>query len=1137
MTAAHIELPDASERERAATTFDRNVVVTAGAGTGKTRLVVDRLAHLLMRDPETKLTQIVALTFTNKAANELKLRLRERLESYIAARLDAAANNPKYEEAQNEVRALMDRYRLSKEKLDRRALDALRQIERSEIGTIHSFAATLLRLYPIESGVDPQFIEDDGARFDRLFDELWDAWLGGELARGSSRAEQWKRALRKVRLDEIRDLASSLCSETVDLERLRALAREGKVPGDILAWLAALEKRAVALLERHPENRSNEKLVRVARGVLEKFLRSGAGGDCEILQGDADSLSTSLNKKLKGWPEEDLEEAQELVRVARALCQVDGSLTRDLCELLIPFAESFRATFTGNGLISFDGLLARARALVRDHAPVREQLKRRFSAILIDEFQDTDPMQYEILIYLAEEIGTRATDWSKVKLAPGKIFVVGDPKQSIYAFRRADIEAYLEVVEKIIKAQNGIECRLRANFRSHGKILDVVNGVFERLIQPREGLQPAYVAIEPAPPKKNSDGEPAVLPFRKVTLRKVLGVDDEKLDSELARRLEAESLARWLDEEILGKAEIVDENGKKTPVEAKHVAILLRKLTDVHHYLEPLRRRGLAYVVEGERHFYAVQEIIDAVNLLRAVDNPHDRLALVGMLRSPLGGLTDAQIYELHRARLLDYRTAESFQGDEKSFSNVRELYEILLKLHREIRALPVGEAVAHIFDGAPVRLLAAASFHGEQAVANLEKLRLQAEIMGREGLSTLKEVIARLGARVLEIKEEAESALAEENLDAIRILSIHKSKGLEFPVVVLAGCHTLPREAGGGEPAVLQDWSSNLAGLRTGSCWSLAGLFVAEKARLREQEEQKRLLYVAMTRAREHLMISAAPAATRRGGSFLAMLEHALGREIAAGHEDRLIAAGNGTIEMQAVRESLSPPGRPRTADQPAPLKIDWESYARLWQRRAQERDTALKTPLFLTPTLLKLSEARTTEALPEREKLLIAAEMPLLIGELAHRFLENWDFSADPAEFRAMLAPFREKWIGPEQQANRDRLQGELEEIFDSFFSSEAYRELKSAEILGREIPLLIPWDGRIMEGVIDLLYEKDGRLFLADYKTDRVEPNELAEAASRYHHQVEIYSEAARRVLKKDIAGFKLIFLRLGAAVEAL
>jgi ATP-dependent exoDNAse (exonuclease V) beta subunit len=164
-----------------------------------------------------------------------------------------------------------------------------------------------------------------------------------------------------------------------------------------------------------------------------------------------------------------------------------------------------------------------------------------------------------------------------------------------------------------------------------------------------------------------------------------------------------------------------------------------------------------------------------------------------------------------------------------------------------------------------------------------------------------------------------------------------------------------------------------------------------------------------------------------------------------------------------------------------------------------------------------------------------MIASELPLLTGELAHRCLEEWNFSDDPAGFQAGLGPFLERWVKLESNENRERLRQELEEIFDLFFSSTAYRELSSARILGREVPLLIPWDGGIMEGVIDLLYEKEGLLYLADYKTDRITPEELPRTAESYHHQVRIYSEAARQSLHRDVAGFKLIFLRLGRAVE--
>ena len=190
--------------------------------------------------------------------------------------------------------------------------------------------------------------------------------------------------------------------------------------------------------------------------------------------------------------------------------------------MLVPYASAFRERFLRDGHISFDGLLVRARNLMRDRKRVRAELKRRYRTILIDEFQDTDPIQYEILLYLAEQANQSVSEWRKVRLEPGKLFVVGDPKQSIYAFRRADIEAYLEVVEKIVMAQDGIECRLITNFRSDGAILDVVNGAFEQLIQTQEALQPPYIAIQPAPGRASLS-----TPLAKLSVRKIIAPQDD----------------------------------------------------------------------------------------------------------------------------------------------------------------------------------------------------------------------------------------------------------------------------------------------------------------------------------------------------------------------------------------------------------------------------------------------------------------------------------------------------------------------------------------------------------------------------------------------------------------------------------
>ena len=891
-------LPDARDREIATGTFDRSLVVTAGAGTGKTTLLIDRLAHLILRNPDPlKITDIVALTFTNKAADEMKLRLRERLQSYLAVRLDCAATDGAAEKTQSAVQNLMALYQLSKEELDSRIHDALRNLERSDIGTIHSFAATLLRLYPLEAGVDPQFREDEGAEFDRLFDEQWDAWLDQELALASPRAADWRKILARFQLDQIKILARSLSSEVVELRQPSATG----IPAAIGVWLAKLEKNAAALNQRHPEDRNNEKLVRAALAILKDFAQAGKPTE-RVASEYALVVNKGINTKLKGWSDEDIKCAQELVRVAGGLSCVNDELAGLIWRLLLPYAEAFRERFIRAGFLSFDGLLVRARNLVRDRAQVRAELKRRYRSILIDEFQDTDPIQYEILLYLAEEPGRAATDWRRVRVERGKIFVVGDPKQSIYGFRRADIEAYLEVVEKIIKAQGGIECRLTTNFRSNSEILDVVNGTFDTLIRAQEGVQPPYIAIRPAPERNSAAGS---LP--KVIVRKIVSADDDRIDAETARRLEGQSLARWLKEAVLSKTAILNSRGETVFAQPRDVAILVRKLTDIHEYLEPLRRHGIRYVVEGERQFYAAKEIIDAVNLLRAVENPHDRLAWVGVLRSPLGGLTDQEIYDLHRQNMLDYRAvAKLAPGDFPATLGI--LCKTMACLHDEILTMPIGAALAHLFATLPIEQLAACHFHGEQAVGNLQKLLRQAEQLGREGLTTLKAAIRQLEKRVLEVKDESESVLAEENLDAVRVMSIHKSKGLEFPIVILAGCQTGIENQRNPPPESLFDWSSGLTGLRIGQTVDLAGLYIAEKTKLRNIEEQKRLLYVAMTRARENLVISCAPA-NRRGGSFLDLLDQSLNGAIAAATESTSAQLGNGRVAIEVVKETLTAP------------------------------------------------------------------------------------------------------------------------------------------------------------------------------------------------------------------------------------
>ncbi len=1094
---------DAAERERAIRTFDANVVVTAGAGTGKTTLLVERLVHLVVREPDpVPVTAIVALTFTNKAAAELVVRFRERLQA-LADAADGSAASDVSAEASDEVAGLVSWTRTSTAVVGARLRAALIDLDRSHIGTIHAFAATLLRLFPIEAGVDPRFREADEAARSDYVAEAWEAWLERELGRGAPRAGLWKRLLDRVTLDELFEPAAWLSAESVPEAAMGELAA---VPPQVGAWLAAARDEARRLLEAHPQQRAIERRLAAAEHV---FAASADGRAIDAAA--AEAVANDVTSVPKGWDDAEAARAKELINLAKRLCAVDGHVVALVGEVLAPFVRECRASFARAGWVTFDGLLARARDLVRDHPGVREALKRRFGALLVDECQDTDPMQYEILCFLAEAPGASSADWRHVRLAPGKLFMVGDPKQSIYGFRGADLEAYQDVVRTVL-AQGGVECTLTTNFRSRGAILDAVNAVGERLLVHRPGLQAAYRPIASAA-GASGGAKPIV---------RIVRPRAGAFDAADAREAEADSLAQWLTQSVFGTFTIRNGQGGVKRAEPGDVAVLLRALTDVHVYLEGLRRHGIPYVVEGERRFFAAQEVVDAINVLRALVSPYDAVALAGVLRSPLGAVTDRELYELSRSGCLDYRVIESEPPPGPWAPTT--LYHELATLSRDIPRLPVDEAVTAVFDRLPLQVLAAGGPYGDQAAANLDKLERIARELAAEGLS-FPALVARLDRRVRDEVEEGESPLVDEAVNAVKVLSVHKAKGLEFPIVVLAASHGGRRS--GQRLTVVKHWSSGTIGVRVGDVSSLAGVYLTEQLARKEAEESRRLLYVAMTRARDLLVVSGAesgggPASDGPAALITEALDTAWGPAPPEG------SSAASVFDWRVVEAE---PGRGAVASFPA-VSLAWPdrtTFASLWERRTARAQRIAGAPKFVTPT--GLGSRNRTAGIARTRATSGAGERARRIGTLTHAFLQGWDYRADVGRWPAEVDAF----IAARRGEDLDVTSEELRKVLAPFFSSSPYRELATARILGREVPLLMPWEDAIMEGVIDLIYERDGRLYVADYKTDAVDAASARAAAERYRIQGEVYARAVREGLGRRVDAFRCLFLRPAVAID--
>jgi ATP-dependent helicase/nuclease subunit A len=1080
------DAPDREDRDRARLRLDANIVVEAGAGTGKTTLLTDRILFLVLgwdRPAPVSVDRVVALTFTEKAAGEIKLRLSDRL-AELAARLSGGALTPAAaQRADRTLAELRENFGKAEAELLRRARAALEDLDKAPIGTIHAFCAQLLRLHPVEAGLDPGFRVDEGEAFDELFSASWASWLDDELGERPPRRAAWLELLSLTSLDDLEALARELCGEKLDLSEL------GGPDPAAAAALRSLSARVSGLPGGRPKPRG-----KILEAIGEISARLDAAADAALAQDPPLDAPEPGEARVSKWPaawEED-PAAQALydraAQVAEGASARGEAAVRRAARLLIPFAERFRREYARRGWVSFDGLLRRARDLARDQPRVREEVKRRFAALLIDEFQDTDPLQGELLMYLAEKPGEGARDWREVVAAPGRIFVVGDPKQSIYRFRGADIAAYEGFVARL-RETGALVCDLTANFRSVPGVVEPVNRAFAVAMKAEAGVQPPYKPIQPA----RAPGAPEAAV-------RVVAVGGDA-DAAAAQRAEAAWIAGWISEHCLGAG--------PTRRRLKDVAVLLRSSTALPALLDAFKRAGIPYAVEIERFFYEAPEVADFLNLLRALDDAEDRVALAGLLRSPLCALTDAGLAALAREGGLDYRRpprAGVLSADEER--RAANLFESLRRLRARVGRAPLGDLVGAALEATNLVALAARAYHGQQTVSNLLKLRRLAVEAGDGRGATLKEFSARVREAARESRREGESPLADERLEAVRVMTMHKSKGLEFPVVFAMNLSGRP--GGGGEkPASRIDVFGRPA-LRVGDHSSAAMAAADVREKEMELRESVRLLYVAMTRARETLFLVGRE--KTYAGSLSSHL-YGAGSWPGDGREGSLPVAFIDAANVPEPSAAASPPAAADAADAAASVAA--------WKRRAELREMAQAPRTRAATAYLREIPKRPA---PEEER---GSPAGAEVGQLCHRVLQDWDFRAGGdvedavARARALL----------ERRAPGPRWgQGEREaaSVLRGFLASPAASRLARVEILGRETPFAFSEGPTLVRGAFDLLYRDGGRLVVVDFKSEAVDEKTVSALCRRYAEQGRAYASAVERAWGEK-ADFRLLFLR--------
>ncbi len=940
-------MSDAKTREAASKELDTTFFVEAAAGTGKTTALVSRILEAV-KTGRAPLHEIVAITFTEKAAGDLKVRLREELEKSLAGK------------------------KLAK---------ALHDLERASITTIHSFCASVLRERPVEAVVDPQFAVADAMQRELLLDEAWTQWLEGELSKNPAALRQ--ALLREVRVETLRELAVQLVDHRAQM--LKWPEREPVRVREVLRRLNEIAGRLESPL-KHCVARSENFFQRAQtlRGTLPLLERASEERIAAVLG----ALDVTGPKRIADFDSEDgFHEAKAAIKelksaIAELTAVIEHNFLVELASWLQGFVAHFQQVKRQKAVLDFDDLLEKVRDLLRDTADVRRQLQGRYRFLLVDEFQDTDPVQVEIVLALAGDV-------------PGKLFIVGDPKQSIYGFRRADIEMYVHTRRAIEKM--GQVLQFQQNFRSQSTILDWVNEVFARLIQkPADGdYQPDYIALE----AKFQIDEPRVTLLRpKVFAEKITEV----------RQAEAAAIARHLRQEVdAGKFKFGD------------VALLFRSFTGVEIYEDVFIEHGVPVRIVGGRGYYQRQEIQTLVSLLCALDNPNDKLNFVAVLRSPLFGWSDEQIFLASAAGKLDY-----FHND---------VLGTLRELHERRHALSVAGFVGLVFARTHIcQAFAACGPDGAASVANLLKALDLARSLEAAGVHSLRGFVRQLRNTVLGGADEEPAPSTEEDADVVQFLTMHKSKGLEFPVVVLAD---LAGKSGDSGVRFVTNRATGHVELRFAGCRTASFDDATKEQAKRDEAEEIRLLYVAATRAKERLIIPW----FKEHGERLDLLG--------------IKPEASKLVEMPDLEGRA--PGRPTAAKPVAAAKL----IARRRQWQAERTALLART----SQTVMRISPSKLAhEAEPrEEEPTGTFRERAMELGILVHEALERSDATGLPEDARRMI-----------ERALKSQLLERTQR------ADEVYREL--------------PFTVGTMEGKIDLLFREGKRWTLVDYKTDsRPEP----------------------------------------------
>jgi ATP-dependent helicase/nuclease subunit A len=1154
------KLADERARRKIAEELDQTFFVEAGAGSGKTKSLVDRMIALL-RAGRCGIGEIAAVTFTRKAAAELRGRFQVELEKAVA---DGTASP-------------LERERLAA---------ALQSLEQCTIGTIHSFCARLLRERPIESGLDPDFAEMEELENDLFRDDCWSEYLvrarlqETETLRGLAEAglapEDLKGAFDSVALYPDVAIVGG-CGEPPDYEYLRKTLEDFlRLTRDFL-----------------PKQKPEKGYDGLQRLLMRCFVRQRnlGFGDPGLLMETLELLDKDAEIKWNRWPDKEmaqvLKQAHENFRkgvVGPALRAWREYRHEKIVRFLRPAVRFFEERRKEENKLNYEDLLMHAARLLRDNAEVREYFSRRFKRVLVDEFQDTDPIQAEVLMYL-KGTDRKEKDWQKLRPEPGSLFLVGDPKQSIYRFRRADIDIY-NLFKVIVEEGGGEVLRLTTNFRSLDVLAAWNNPVWSAVL-PAEAdkYQAAFAPLETV----RADVGGCLSGVRKVVALRVARHKGEDIAS-----ADAAAIGDWIRWACASRVKLADA----APTES-HLArpadflILTRYKKHMAIYARALEERGIPFEITGSAVFAESEEVGEITNLALALNDPQNPLFTVAVLRGIFFGVSDEQLLEFRREGGRFNLAAPELEVHQSKKLGAVYVSMALARL-REWRKwtleLPASAALQRIFEDSGVLSFFASLEMGSSRVGNVLKLLEMVRNEERKGGTSFSRIV-RFLEELSEVREIEEMSLTPARENAVRLMNLHKAKGLEAPIVFLANpagirdhdvekhiirvgtfpTGTLPKGTPSGGRAGSDDsvtgplaffvFKEGKDGGKSGpyhrkrlsqpAGWDEAA---AEEEKY-ETAEEVRLQYVAATRARNLLVVS----------TYAGDMKNKAWKTIDEALEDvpelTISPPSSAGEEKGEGGEVLAVAGREK-------LVLKKGEVERARQEISESVKSASK-PTYAVERVTSL--AKEDAELPAGKR---DSGLGLRWGRLVHQILEavgsgRLKISSVRTEAeRSRIKSFVENVLAAEEAdfSDTERLLAHVESILGSPFWARVIR----AEKRYFEIPFSIRTsrnelegtrgksglksaqagagvDPVIVAGTIDLVFREDGKedgapkagWVIADYKTDRIPAGgtgppsesglspEFASLVDYYSPQVRLYARYWQEITGEPVLECGLYF----------